>query len=170
MNSKSPLQAEIVYVGKRDGKLFQSFDAGGSWKDITTSLPLHFTRFNEIRFVGSTVYVATDSGVLSSQTGDHWRGLTDGTGTRVVIDKLAVDSTVVYGAGDTGVYRLSGAWTLAAEFFQISLIKLSPLLSVTADFTLPPASAGYSTVRLKRNTIKSCLISNLSCRLCSIDC
>ena len=92
--------------------MFQSFDAGGSWKDITTSLPLHFTRFNEIRFVGSTVYVATDSGVLSSQTGDHWRVLTDGAGTRVVIDKLAVDSTVVYGAGDTGIYRLNtpGRW------------------------------------------------------------
>ena len=50
------------------------------------------------------------------RTGDHWRVLTDGTGTRVVIDKLAVDSTVVYGAGDTGVYRLNTAWTLETNF------------------------------------------------------
>ena len=66
---KVAASGEIVYVGKREGKLFQSFDAGGSWKDITASLPLHFTRFNEIRFIGSTVYVATDTGVLSSQNG-----------------------------------------------------------------------------------------------------
>ena len=109
---KVAASGEIVYVGKRDGKLFQSLDAGGSWKDITASLPLHFTRFNEVRFVGATAYVATDAGVLSSHTGEHWRVLANGTGTRVVIDRLAVDNAIVYGAGDTGVYRLDtpGRW------------------------------------------------------------
>ena len=109
---KVAASGEIVYVGKRDGKLFQSLDAGSSWKDITASLPLHFTRFNEVRFVGATVYVATDAGVLSSHTGEHWRVLANGTGTLLVIDRLAVDNAVVYGAGDTGVYRLDtpGRW------------------------------------------------------------
>ena len=42
---KLAVSAETVYVGKRDGKLFQSLDGGDSWKDVTSSLPLRFTRF-----------------------------------------------------------------------------------------------------------------------------
>ena len=101
-----------VYVGKRDGKLFQSLDEGNSWKDVTPILPLHFTGFKEIVFVGATVYVATDEGVLASQNGEHWRVLTDEMGERPVIDRLAVDHTNVYGAGNAGVYRLDdrGRW------------------------------------------------------------
>ena len=103
---------EAVYVGKRDGKLFQSLDKGDSWRDITPNLPFRFTRFKEIVFAGSTVYVATDKGVLSSRTGEHWRVLTDGMEARIVIDRFAVDHTSVYGAGDTGIYRLDdrGKW------------------------------------------------------------
>ena len=101
-----------VYVGKRDGKLFQSLDEGNSWKDVTPILPLRFTRFKEIAFVRSTVYVATDEGVLASQNGEHWRVLTDEMGARPVIDRFAVDHTNIYGAGDAGVYRLGdrGRW------------------------------------------------------------
>ena len=104
--------AETVYVGKRDGKLFQSLDKGDSWRDITPNLPFRFTRFKEIVFAGSTVYVATDKGVLSSRTGEHWRVLTDGMEARIVIDRFAVYHTSVYGAGDTGIYRLDdrGKW------------------------------------------------------------
>ena len=97
---------ETVYVGKRDGKLFQSLDGGNSWKDVTPILPLRFTCFKEIVFAGSTVYVATDEGVLASQNGEHWRVLTDEMGERLVIDRFAVDHTDVYGAGSAGVYRL----------------------------------------------------------------
>ena len=86
--------------------MFQSLDGGDSWRDVTSSLPLSFTRFKEIVFAGSTVYVATDKGVLSSQTGAHWRVLTDETEERIVIDRFAIDHTRVYGAGDTGVYHL----------------------------------------------------------------
>ena len=99
---KLAVSGETVYVGKRDGRLFQSLDSGDSWKDITPTLPLHFTRFKEIIFAGSTVYVATDNGVLASQTGAHWRVITDD----VVIDRLAVNGLTVYGAGERGVYRL----------------------------------------------------------------
>ena len=97
---------QTVYVGKRNGTLFQSLDAGDSWRDITPNLPLHFTRFEEIVFVGSKVYVATDEGVLTSQNGEHWRVLTDRMGARIVIDRFAVHHTDVYGAGNAGVYRL----------------------------------------------------------------
>lgn len=109
---KLAASGETVYVGKREGELFQSLDAGDTWKDITSTLPLRFTRFNEIAFAGSTVYVATDNGVLSSQDAENWGVLTDTAGQSVVIDRLAINHTNVYGAGDTGVYRLDdrGRW------------------------------------------------------------
>ena len=97
---------ETVYVGKRDGTLFQSLDEGNSWRDMTSNLPLHFTHCEEIFFAGSTVYVATDEGVLASQNGEHWRVLTDRMGARPVIDRFTAHHTDVYGAGNAGVYRL----------------------------------------------------------------
>ena len=103
---KIAVSGAIVYVGKRDGKLFQSLDGGTCWKDVTPSLPLRFTRFDDIAFVGSTVYVATDTGVLASQTGEHWRVLTDSAGAYTLIDRLTTDGPKVYGIGDAGVYRL----------------------------------------------------------------
>ena len=103
---KLAVLGETLYVGKRDGKLFQSLDGGSSWRDVTPSLPLHFTSFKEITFVGSTVYVATDEGVLSSETGAHWRVLTDSVGTRLIVDRFAADGTTIYGVSDIGVYRL----------------------------------------------------------------
>ena len=103
---KLGVSGETIYVGKRDGKLFQSLDEGSSWRDVTPSLPLHFTRFKEITFADSIVYVATDEGVLSSETGAHWRVLTDSAGTRPIIDRFAVDGTTIYGVSDIGAYRL----------------------------------------------------------------
>ena len=103
---KLAVSGETLYIGKRDGKLFQSLDEGSSWRDVTPNLPLHFTCFNEITFVDSTVYVATDEGVLSSETGIHWHVLTDSAGTRPIIDRFAVDGATIYGVGDIGAYRL----------------------------------------------------------------
>ena len=104
---KLAVSEETVYVGKRDGILFQSFDSGVTWKDVTANLPLRFERFKEITFAGSTVYVATDAGVLTSEDGEHWRAITDTAGTHPLIDRMAVDTTTVYGVGDEGVYRLN---------------------------------------------------------------
>ena len=123
---KLAVSGETVYVGKRDSKLFQSLDGGNSWRDVTSSLPLHFTRFKEITFAGSTVYVATDQGVLSSETGAYWRVLTDGMGARPIIDKFAVDSTTVYGAGNIGVYRLD----TRSQWKQISSEALGEVVSL----------------------------------------
>ena len=103
---KLAVSEETIYVGKRDGKLFQSLDGGSSWRDVTPNLPLHFTHFKEITFVGSTVYVATDEGVLSSETGVHWRVLTDNVGEHRIIDRFAVNGTTIYGVGTIGAYRL----------------------------------------------------------------
>ena len=93
-------------MGKREGALFQSLDEGESWRDITSSLPLHFTRFKDIVFVGSTLYVATDNGVMVSKTAEHWHVPTDSAGTRPIINRFAVDRSKVYGIGDAGVYHL----------------------------------------------------------------
>ena len=121
---KLAVSAETVYVGKRDGSLFQSLDSGESWKDVTANLPLQFTRFNEIIFVGTTVYVATDKGVLSSQAGEHWRVITDKIGTSIVIDRFAVDGATLYGAADTGIYRLAGDWQPLAPEVPDKVISL----------------------------------------------
>lgn len=103
---KLAVLGETVYVGKREGKLFQSLDEGESWRDITSSLPLHFTRFKDIVFVGSTLYVATDNGVMVSKTAEQWLVLTDNAGERPIINRFAVDGSKVYGISDAGVYRL----------------------------------------------------------------
>ena len=122
---KLAVSGKTVYVGKRDGKLLQSLDSGDSWKDITPTLPLHFTRFKEVVFAGSTVYVATDNGVLASQTGAHWRVITDD----VVIDRLAVNGLTVYGAGESGVYRLD----IHDKWKQISPRVPGKVLSLVVD-------------------------------------
>ncbi|RKU14273.1 hypothetical protein C6503_15320 [Candidatus Poribacteria bacterium] len=97
---------ETVYVGKRDGHLLRSPDAGNTWKDLTPNLPLRFEHFNEIVFGDSVVYVATDTGVLTSVDGEHWQAITDNDGTHTIIDRMAVSGTTIYGAGDKGVYQL----------------------------------------------------------------
>ena len=97
---------KTVCVGKRDGKLFQSLDEGESWKDITSNLPLPYTHFKDIVFIGSTFYVATDNGVMVSQTGEQWLVLTNNAGERPIINSFATDGIRIYGISDAGVYRL----------------------------------------------------------------
>ena len=120
------VSGETVYVGKRDGHLFQSFDSGNTWKDLTSNLPLRFKHVKEIAFAGSTVYVVTDAGVLMSETGEHWRALTDKTGTHTIIDRIAVSGTTVYGAGTEGAYQLNrrGEWKKISSEVPDSVISL----------------------------------------------
>ena len=109
---KIAVSGETVYVGRRDGKLLRSLDGGNNWRDITSNLPLDFAHFKEMAFSGPTLYVATDKGVLVSETGEYWRVITDKADTRVVINQFALNSPEVYGIADTGVYRLDtrGHW------------------------------------------------------------
>ncbi len=103
---KIAASGETAYVGKRDGYLLQSLDAGDSWNDITSSLPLSVAHFEEIVFAGSTVYIATDKGVFNSKDGAIWHLLTDETEDPVIIKSLATIGDSVYGANDEGIYRL----------------------------------------------------------------
>lgn len=119
IDSESTLAAsgETLYVGQSNGKLFQSVDSGDNWKDITSTLPISVVHFKEITFAGSTICLATDRGVLISQTGEHWRVITDNTGMPTVIDRFAVKGHVIYGVSDSGAYRLDAdsKWKLLSS-------------------------------------------------------
>ena len=126
---KIAASSKTVYVGKRDGKLFQSINGGESWRDITLSLPSTFTHIKDIVLANMKVYVATDKGVLCSQTGEYWRMLTDNVGRHIVIDKLAVDGLSLYGVGDMGIYRLDSD----SKWDQISSSIPDKVLSVAVS-------------------------------------
>ena len=105
---KLTVSGNTVYVGKRDGHLVVSFDRGNNWIDVTPILPFPVKVFKEIVFASSTVYVATDAGVATSSDGKRWRAITDTVGTHLIMERLAVDGTNVYGASETSVYQLEG--------------------------------------------------------------
>ncbi|MDE0396751.1 MAG: sigma-70 family RNA polymerase sigma factor [Candidatus Poribacteria bacterium] len=111
------ISGETVYVGKPNGKLFQSVDSGDSWKDITSTLPIAIGHFKEMTFADSKICIATDKGVLISENGEYWRVITNKTSMPTVIDRFAVDGTTVYGVGDSGAYRLDAhsKWELLSS-------------------------------------------------------
>ena len=110
---KIAASGETVYVGKRDGQLFQSLDGGENWNDVTANLPKSIEHFNQIVLTNSTVYVATDKGVFSSIDGNFWHTITDKKGKELTIKSLATTEDAVYGANDDGIYRFEnekGIW------------------------------------------------------------
>lgn len=113
MDFKIAVSGKTVYVGKRDGHLLQSFDEGDAWNDVTTALPFSVTQFKAIGFAGPTLYVATDKGVMYSSDGIRWHTAIDTEGTPLVVEKMAVDGTTVYGATGQQIYQLkenSNTW------------------------------------------------------------
>ena len=76
--------------------------------------------------MGSTVYVATDEGVLTSETGEHWRVITDEARTRVVMRQFAVNGPIVYGVSDTGAFRLEmdGYWHQLSSEVPSEIVSL----------------------------------------------
>ena len=102
---------QTVYVAREDGQLFQSLDAGKNWNNITSQLPVTFKRFKEITFSGTTVYVATDSGVLMMDSGVEWHVIRDKTEKIIVMDTLTNNNSKVYGACQSGIYYIdNGVW------------------------------------------------------------
>ena len=98
---------DTVYYGKRDGHLVVSFDKGNNWVDITPGLPFKVKTFYDIVFAGSTVYVATDTGIITSDDGRTWKTVNDSGRSNIIMAHLAVDGTILYGVTkDIGIYRL----------------------------------------------------------------
>ena len=116
---KFAVSKNTVYVGTQDRRLMQSFDEGDTWKHATADLPFPVDHFKEIVFVGKTVYVATDKGVVRSSNGTDWQAITDIQGAHLVVDKFSVDKSMVYGLSGQIVYQLnqtgnSGTWRQVA--------------------------------------------------------
>ena len=127
---KLAASGKTVYVGKRDGHIMQSFNEGDTWNDITANLPFSVKHFYEIDFAGSTVYVATDKGILYSINGTDWHATTDTEDTPIVIKRFTVYGTTVYGVVGQQVYELkqnSDTWK------QMTPEIPSPISSLTVD-------------------------------------
>ena len=102
-----------VYVGKWDGHLMQSVDEGNTWNDVTANLPFSVVNFRAIVFAGNFVYVSTDKGVVLSGNGTDWHIITTAKGTPLVMNRLAVNDTTVYGESKQKIYRFNkdiGTW------------------------------------------------------------
>ena len=143
------VSGRTVYVGKRDGHLFQSYDEGDTWNDVTADLPFPFESFKAVAFAGSTIYVATDMGVAYSSDGVHWHTTTDLEGTPIVIERFAVDGTTLYGTSEQWVYQLnenSGMWQQVAPEIPM------PITSLTVDGNvLYVGTDGSGVLRFKLN-------------------
>ncbi len=123
----------------------QSFNEGDTWNDITSNLPFSVKHFYDIDFAGSTIYVATDKGVLYSINGTDWHATTDTEDTPIVIKRFTVDGTTVYGVVGQQVYELqqnSDTWK------QMTPEIPSPISSLTvANNTLYVGTFGHGVLR-----------------------
>ena len=110
---KIAASGDKVYVGKRDGQLFQSLDCGTNWTNVTSDLPSTVERYHHVIISDFGVFIATDQGVLCSIDGSNWNLLTDEDGNSVITKSLVEENDTVYGANDEGIYSLDqtkGTW------------------------------------------------------------
>ncbi len=124
---KLAASGDTVYVGKRDGHLVVSFDRGNNWIDLTPGLPFPIKTFREILVAESTVYVATDIGIITSDDGRSWHTIADADGTNLIMEHLAADGTTVYGVTkNTGIYRLENdIWAQVVSEIPESVTSLA---------------------------------------------
>ena len=109
------VSGNTVYAGKREGELFLSQDDGDTWNNVTQDLAFPFEYFKEIVFAGATVYVSTDMGIMRSSNNETWNTITNADGNRLIMDRIAVDGTTVYGVRDSGIYLVddqTNTWEL----------------------------------------------------------
>ena len=126
--SNLAVSGSTVYVGKLDGHLFQSFDEGNTWNDVTANLPFSVVHFRAVTFAGSTVYVATDKGVAYSSDGTDWHTATDSEGTSIIMERFAIDGTTLYGTSEQWVYQFkesSGVWQQVAPEIPMPITSLA---------------------------------------------
>ncbi len=147
--SNLAVSGSTIYVGKWDGHLFQSFDEGNTWNDVTASLPFPVAHFKGVTFTGSTVYVATDKGVAFSNDGVHWHATTDTEGAPILIERFAIGGTTLYGTSERHVYRLkenTGVWEQVAPEIPMPITSLA-----VEENVLYVGTAGSGVLRFKIN-------------------
>ncbi|MDE0638108.1 MAG: sigma-70 family RNA polymerase sigma factor [Candidatus Poribacteria bacterium] len=126
-----------VYYGKRNGQLVVSFDRGNNWVDLTPGLPYQVKTYKSIVFAGSTVYVATNAGIITSDDGRSWQVVTDSEGSNIIMEHLAADGTTLYGiTNTTSIYRLnseSGTWEqVVTDIPEIVNLKIGDFVTSLA--------------------------------------
>ena len=158
--TKLAASATTVYMGKRDGKLFESTDSGNSWQDITPNIPYRFTKIKDMLFVDATVYIATDMGVLTSHAGEHWIMLSDSIGTQIIVEMLATDGSNLFGASDKGAFSLepSGRWKQIIHNIPDKVVSLS---TNTDKLYIGTEKRGIFHVSLKDDSSDEIITSSL---------
>ena len=126
-----------VYYGKRNGQLVVSFDKGNNWIDLTPGLPYKVKTYKGIVFVGSTVYVATDAGIITSDDGRTWHVVTASDGSNIIMEHLATDGTSLFGiTNTTSIYRINqenSAWEqVVSEIPEIANLKIGDFVTSLA--------------------------------------
>ena len=155
------VSGEVIYLGKSNGSLFQSLDGGDTWRNITATFPFPLDRsklplihlsevqemtrklphFKDIVYVGRTVYIATTDGAAMSTDGENWHPLTNEKSVPIPISLLAVKGTTLYGASETGAYRLdnkTNIWIqIAPELPErlASLVATDDALFIGTDYS-----------------------------------
>ena len=155
-----------IYLGKSDGSLFQSSDGGDTWRDITATFPFPLDRsklplvqlsevkemmgklphFKDIVYLGRTVYIRTTDGAALSTDGENWHLLTNEKSVPIRISELAVKDTTLYGASETGAYRLNNetnTWIQIAPELPGRLTSL-----VATDDALYVGTGSFGILRL----------------------
>ena len=124
---KLAVSGNTVYVGKRDGHLVVSYDRGNSWTDLTQALPFQVKTFKDIVVAGTTVFVVTDGGIITTDDGRSWRTITDADGNNLIMEHLAADGNILYAiTKDTGIYRLeSSTWKQVVSEVPDSVTSLA---------------------------------------------
>ena len=99
-------------------------------------MPFKVKVFEDIVFAGSTVYVATDSGIMTSDDGRSWQVVADSEGTNLIMEHLATEGTTLYGITKmthlfrkNAVFRLeNGTWDQIATIIP-GAIEMSDLIT-----------------------------------------
>lgn len=99
--------AKKLYVGMHNGHLMQSLDEGETWTDVTSNLPFTVASFRTVVFADDSLYVATDKGVIRSTDGKDWETLSDENGIPLVMNRLVVANTTVYGESGQIIYSIN---------------------------------------------------------------
>ena len=148
------VSGDIVYVGKRDGKLMHSSDQGDRWKDITENLPFVVERFHAIAIVGKTVYTATDKGVISSSDSVVWQAVTDEQDKLLVVDSFVVDGSKIFAQSNQRVYQFIGSTGI---WHQVTPEITQEITSIDVDgntIYIGTRGQGVFTFTLDRQDIK----------------